>query len=70
MKRKKTKTLSVIMPEKIMTARELARHLRVPESVILKLAEDCKIPGSKIGESWWFWRSEISEIARKAKNIK
>lgn len=45
----------------IMTVEEVARFLRIPQSSIYRLAQQGKIPCSKIGRHWRFRRSTIEK---------
>ena len=44
---------------KIMTIEEVAEFLRIPQSSVYKLAQQGKIPCSKIGRHWRFRRETI-----------
>ncbi|HMN15963.1 MAG TPA: helix-turn-helix domain-containing protein [Bellilinea sp.] len=46
------------LPE-IMTIEEVAEYLRVPVSSLYKLAQQGKIPASKVGRHWRFRREFI-----------
>ena len=46
------------LPE-IMTIEEVANYLRVPVSSLYKLAQQRKIPASKVGRHWRFRREFI-----------
>lgn len=46
------------LPE-IMTIEEVAEYLRVPVSSLYKLAQQGKIPASKVGRHWRFRRKFI-----------
>ena len=43
----------------IMTVRELAAYLKIPEKTAYRYALEGKVPGFKVGGSWRFRRSEI-----------
>jgi excisionase family DNA binding protein len=47
------------LPE-IMTIEEAANYLRAPVSSLYKLAQQRKIPSSKVGRHWHFWREFIN----------
>jgi excisionase family DNA binding protein len=53
--------------EKIMTAKELSKFLKLSESTIYKLAASGEIPGFKIGDSWRFELEEIQKLIRDSK---
>lgn len=58
------------MPE-IMTIEEVAEYLRVPVSSLYKLAQQGKIPASKVGRHWRFRREFIDRwINDQARGIK
>jgi len=48
----------------VMTAEELARFLRVPETTVRQYAFRFLIPGRQIGQEWRFWRVAIQEWLR------
>lgn len=43
----------------VMTIREVATYLRIPQSSLYKLAQEGKIPGKKVGRHWRFHRTAI-----------
>ena len=45
--------------EDIMTVRELAAYLKIPEKTVYRYASEAKVPGFKVGGSWRFRKSEI-----------
>ena len=51
----------------IVTAKEVARYLKLTESTVYKLASEGEIPGFKIGKSWRFDMDEILNVIREAK---
>ena len=53
--------------ENIMTAKEVAKFLKLSESTIYKLASNGEIPGFKIGDSWRFELEAIQELILKSK---
>jgi excisionase family DNA binding protein len=53
--------------ENIVTAKELARLLKLGESTIYKLASSGQLPGFKIGDSWRFEMDEILKLIRATK---
>lgn len=48
------------LPE-IMTIEEVAEYLRIPLSSLYKLAQQGKIPASKVGRHWRFRREVIDK---------
>jgi excisionase family DNA binding protein len=48
--------------EEIMTPSEVANLLKVHLKTVYKLAEKGVIPGSRIGRSWRFSRSDVMEV--------
>ena len=58
------------LPE-IMTIEEVADYLRVPVSSLYKLAQQGKIPASKVGRHWRFRREFIDRwINDQARGVK
>ena len=58
-------------PPEIMTIEEVADYLRVPVSSLYKLAQQGKIPASKVGRHWRFRREFIDRwINDQAHGIK
>lgn len=58
------------LPE-IMTIEEVAEYLRVPVSSLYKLAQQGKIPASKVGRHWRFRREFIDRwINDQARGVK
>ncbi len=49
------------MPNKILTATELAEYLRVHRSTISRLARERKIPAFRVGSDWRFILEQIDE---------
>jgi excisionase family DNA binding protein len=49
----------------MMTLRELAAYLKMPEKTLYRLAAEGKVPGFKIGASWRFRKSEIDKWIEK-----
>ena len=45
----------------MMTLRELAAYLKMPEKTLYRLAAENKVPGFKVGASWRFRKSEIDK---------
>lgn len=50
-----------LMPENILTIREVADLLKMNEKTVYRLAAEAKIPGFKIGGSWRFDRATIAK---------
>ena len=48
--------------EEIMTPSEVASMLKIHLKTVYKLAEKGVIPGSRIGRSWRFSRSDVLEL--------
>jgi excisionase family DNA binding protein len=51
----------------IVTAKEVARYLKLTESTIYKLASTGELPGFRIGKSWRFDMDEILKRIRDEK---
>lgn len=49
----------------MMTLRELAAYLKMPEKTLYRLAAEGKVPGFKVGASWRFRRSEIDKWIKR-----
>ena len=45
----------------VMTIREVAEYLRIPQSSLYKLAQEGKIPARKVGRHWRFHREAIDD---------
>jgi len=52
------------MVESWMTVRDVAKYLQLSMDMIYKMAQQGKIPASKIGAQWRFKREEIDEWVR------
>mgnify|MGYP002064968986 CR=1 FL=1 len=50
------------MNNEILTAKEVAKLLRLKTRTVQTLASQGKLPGMKIGKQWRFRRSEIDSI--------
>jgi len=50
---------------KWMTIDELADYLKMGRTKLYRMAQECEIPASKIGNQWRFDREEIDEWMRK-----
>lgn len=48
----------------VMTTKELADFLRVPESTVRRYAARFGIPGRQIDKEWRFWRVAVQEWLR------
>jgi excisionase family DNA binding protein len=55
--------------ERFMTLKEVAEYLHLNERTVYKWAQEGTIPGSKLGSTWRFRRSEIDLWVEKHKNI-
>ncbi len=45
--------------DEIMTMDELAEYLKISKSTLYKLAQDDKLPGTKIGKRWRFHKDAV-----------
>jgi len=54
----------------MMTLRELAAYLRIPEKTLYRYAAESKVPGFKVGASWRFRKSEIDTWIEKQEGNK
>lgn len=48
-----------VMPEEILTLKEVAEYLKLAEKTAYRLAAEGKIPGFKVGGSWRFRKDAI-----------
>jgi excisionase family DNA binding protein len=55
------------MPEEILTVREVAEFLKVTERTIYRLATEGQIPSFKVGGSWRFQRSDLTQWMNEQK---
>jgi len=51
--------------DELMTARDVASHLRMHVITVYRLAQQGKIPGFKVGRQWRFQRDVIDEWERE-----
>jgi excisionase family DNA binding protein len=58
------------MANEIMTVEQLAKYLNVGVTPIYKLANDGKIPGTKVGNQWRFRKEKIDEWLDKGGKVK
>ncbi|HUL32177.1 MAG TPA: helix-turn-helix domain-containing protein [Thermodesulfobacteriota bacterium] len=58
------------MIKNIVTAKELAKYLKLSDSTIYKLASDGDLPGFKIGDSWRFDMDGVVKLIEKTKRGK
>lgn len=49
----------------MMTLRELAAYLKMPEKTLYRLAAEGKVPGFKVGGAWRFRKTEIDHWIRQ-----
>ena len=52
-------------PAEVMSIDELAEYLKISKSTLYKLAQDDKLPGTKIGKRWRFHKSAIDDWLRQ-----
>ena len=59
------------MPEdQFMTLKQVAEYLHLNQRTIYKWAQDGTIPGSKLGSTWRFRKSEIDTWVELHKNVR
>jgi len=58
------------MAEEIMTIEECAKYLKTSVSTIYRLAQQGKIPATKVGNQWRFQKKKIDEWLEKGGNLK
>ena len=56
--------------ERFMTLKEVAEYLHLNERTVYKWAQEGTIPGSKLGSTWRFRRSEIDLWFEQRKNVR
>ena len=58
------------MREEIMTIEDCAKYLKTSVSTIYKLAQERKIPATKVGNQWRFRKEKINEwLDRGSENV-
>jgi len=58
------------MTEEIMPIEECAKYLKTSVSTIYRLAQQGKIPATKVGNQWRFQKKKIDEWLEKGGNLK
>jgi len=56
--------------ERFMTIKEIAEYLHLNERTVYKWAQEGTIPGSKLGSTWRFRRSEVDLWVEQRKNVR
>ena len=56
--------------ERFMTLKEVAEYLHLNERTVYKWAQEGTIPGSKLGSTWRFRRSEVDLWVEQRKNVR
>ena len=51
----------MIEENEFLTAEEVSKYLRIPQSTVYKLAQDKVLPGFKVGKHWRFRESTIKD---------
>jgi excisionase family DNA binding protein len=51
------------------TAEEGATYLRLPQSIVYKLAQDKVLPGFKVGKHWRFRREAVLEWIKERESM-
>lgn len=59
-----------MMAEEIMTLEQCAKYLKTSISTIYRLAQEGKIPVSKVGNQWRFRKDKIDEWLDKKSKVK
>jgi len=57
------------MAEEIMTIEECAKYLKISVSTIYRLAQEGKIPATKVGNMWRFRKKKIDEWLEKGGSL-
>ena len=55
------------MIDKILTLKEVAKHLRLAEKTVYRLVAEGELPGFKVGGSWRFTKKDINRWIEKKK---
>ena len=50
-----------VMPDQILTVKEVAEYLKVNERTVYRIATAGKLPAFKVGGSWRFKQEEIEQ---------
>lgn len=58
------------MEDKILTAKEVSRYLKIPLSSLHQLARNRKIPAFKVGRHWRFRKEKLYTWLKKQENMK
>jgi excisionase family DNA binding protein len=58
------------MYEQFMTLKQVAEYLHLNERTIYKWAQEGTIPGSKLGGTWRFRKSEVDLWVEQHKNVR
>jgi len=58
------------MTDKILTAEEVCKYLRIPRSSLYKLAKEKKIPAFRVGRHWRFKKIKIEEWVERQQEAK
>lgn len=56
--------------DKLITIEEVANYLRIGKITLYRMAQQGKIPASKIAHQWRFKREEIDEWIKQNRNVK
>lgn len=57
------------MQEKLLTAEQVARYLKVDKFTVYRLVTQKKIPAFKVGNQWRFKQSLLDEWLQKNSNL-
>ena len=69
----------MLTQSELMTAEEVAKYMRLPQSTVYKLVQEGKLPGFKVGRHWrfrcetiakWVQDQEQASILRSPANDK
>ena len=58
------------MVDDILTAKDVCKYLKIPQSSLYQLARDNKIPAFRVGKHWRFKRVRVEEWVEHQENIK
>lgn len=67
---RKVADANVAVGDHFMTLKQVAEYLNLNERTIYKWAQEATIPGSKLGGTWRFRKSEIDMWVERHKNVR
>jgi len=58
------------MVDKILTAEEVCKYLRIPRSSLYKLAKDKEVPAFKVGRHWRFKKAKLDAWLERQESMR